>query len=82
MVIDRKEIEQNIRESLKRQSQITLFDVITQHPLKQGLPELFVYFGVLSHFQHKMINEDKQQAIAFDNEHNKCILVPEIIISR
>lgn len=82
MVIDRKVIEQNIRESLKGQSQITLFDVITQHPLKQGLPELFVYFGVLSHFQHKMINEDKQQAIAFDNEHNKCILVPEIIISR
>lgn len=82
MVIDRKVIEQNIRESLKGQSQITLLDVITQHPLKQGLPELFVYFGVLSHFQHKMINEDKQQVIAFDNEHNKCILVPEIIISR
>lgn len=82
MVVDRKVIEQNIRESLKGQSQITLFDVITQHPLKQGLPELFVYFGVLSHFRHKTINEDKQQAIAFDNEHNKCILVPEIIISR
>lgn len=82
MVVDRKVIEQNIRESLKEQSQITLSDVITQHPLKQGLPELFVYFGVLSHFQHKSINEDKQQAIAFDNEHNKCILVPEIIISR
>lgn len=82
MVVDRKVIEQNIRESLKGQSQITLFDVIIQHPLKQGLPELFAYFGVISHFQHKSINEDKQQAIVFDNEHNKCILIPEIIISR
>lgn len=82
MVIDRKEIEKNIRESLKGQSQVTLFDVITQHPLKQGLPELFAYFGILSHYQHKTINEDKHQAIAFDNVHNKCILIPEIIISR
>lgn len=82
LVIDRKMIEQSIRESLKEQSQITLYDVIMQHPLKQGLPELFAYFGVLSHYQHKTINEDKHQAIAFDNEHNKCILVPEIIISR
>lgn len=82
LIIDRKAIEQNIRESLKEQSQITLSDVITQHPLKHGLPELFVYFGVLSHFQHKSINEDKQQAVVFDDEHNKCIIIPEIIISR
>lgn len=82
VAIDRKKLERNIRETLKGQSQTTLFDVIVQHPLEQGLPELFAYFGILNHYQRKSINEVKQQAVVFDTEHNKRILIPEIIISK
>lgn len=80
--IDRKQLEMNIRETLKSQGQTTLLDVIVQHPLKQGLPELFAYLGILSHFQHKTVNEEKHQAIVFDDEQKKRIVIPEIIISR
>lgn len=79
--IDRKELERNIRESMKGKSQVTLSDVVEQYPLKQGLPELFAYFGALGHFPHKTINEEKYQAIVFDYENNKRIRIPEIIIS-
>ncbi len=82
IIIDKEILEQNIRSALRDNSQITLFDVITKHPLQQGLPELFGYFGVLNHFQHKTINADKQQPIDFDVEHKKRILIPEIIISK
>ena len=79
--IDRKELERNIRESMKGKSQVTLSDVVEQYPLKQGLPELFAYFGALGQFPHKTINEEKYQAIVFDYENNKRIRIPEIIIS-
>lgn len=82
IIIDKKILEQNIRTSLRDKSQITLSEVITIHPLQQGLSELFGYFGVLNHFPHKTINADKQQPIDFDVEHKKRILIPEIIISR
>ena len=80
--IDRKVLEGNINELLKIKSQTTITEVIEQYPLKQGLPELFAYFGVLNHFPHKSINDDNRQAIVFDIENNKRILIPEIIISR
>ena len=79
--IDRKVLERNIRETMKGKSQVTLSEVIEQHPLKKGLPELFAYFGTLGQFPHKTVNEEKSQAIVFDYENNKRILIPEIIIS-
>lgn len=82
VIIDRKEKESNIREALKKQSQVTISEIIEQHPLKQGLPELFAYFGVLNRFPHTSINDNKRQAIVFDTENNKRIQIPEIIISR
>ena len=79
--IDREVLEGNIREAMSDKSQVTLLDVVEQYPLKQGLPELFAYFGVLKQFPHNSVNENKHQAIVFDNENNKQILIPEIIIS-
>lgn len=82
IAIDRKVLEKNIRAILSERDQTTIFDIVKQHPLEKGLPELFAYFGVLNHFPHKSINIEKQQSIVFDFEKNKRIIIPEIIISR
>lgn len=79
--VDRKVLVHNIREAMKDKSQVTLSDVVEQFPLKQGLPELFAYFGALVQFPHKSVNEEKRLAIVFDYENNKRIRIPEIIIS-
>lgn len=79
--IDRKMLEKNIRETMKGKSQVTLYDVVEQYPLKQGLPELFAYFSTLGQFPYKSINEEKYQTIVFDYENKKRIRIPEIIIS-
>ena len=71
VVIDRKVIEHNLREVLKNKGQTTIAEVVSLHPLNQGLPELFAYFSVLNHFSHKTINEDKQEAIIFDESQKK-----------
>jgi len=79
--VDRKILVKNIHETMKGKSQVTLLDVVEQFPLKQGLPELFAYFGALGQFQHKTVNEEKRQAIVFDHQNNKRIRIPEVIIS-
>ena len=80
ITIDRKALEKNIRGILSERGQTTISDIIQQHPLRKGLPELFAYFGVLSRF--KSTCTDKQQSITFDATQNKRIIIPEIIISR
>lgn len=82
VVVDRKIIEHNLREVLKNKGQTTIAEVISLHPLNQGLPELFAYFSVLNQFSHKTINEDKQEAVIFDKKQNKRIIIPEIIVSQ
>ena len=82
VVIDRKVIEYNLREVLKNKGQTTIAEVVSLHPLNQRLPELFAYFSVLNHFSHKTINEDKQEAIIFDESQKKRIIIPEIIVSQ
>lgn len=80
--IDRKLLEKNIRHILAVKGQTTISDIIQQHPLQQGLPELFAYFGILNHFSNTMVNSERHQSIVFDTEQNKRIIIPEIIISR
>lgn len=82
VVIDRKIIEHNLREVLKNKGQTTIAEVVSLHPINQGLPELFAYFSVLNQFTHKTINEGKQEAIIFDENQKKRIIIPEIIVSQ
>ena len=79
--IDRKVLENNIREAMKGKSQVTLADVVEHYPLTQGLPELFAYFSTLNQFPHRTVDEDKHHSIVFDYENNKRIRIPAIIIS-
>ncbi len=82
VVVDRKIIEHNLREVLKNKGQTTIAEVVSLHPLNQGLPELFAYFSVLNQFSHKTINEGKQEAVIFDENQKKRIIIPEIIVSQ
>ena len=81
VTINKEELENNIKQVLNGQSQTTLSDVITQNPLKQGLPELFAYFSILNKFPHKSVNDQKWQPVMFDYENKKRIQIPEVIIS-
>ena len=82
LVIDRNNIERNIRKVLKNKGQTTIAEVVNLHPLKQGLPELFAYFSILNRFSHKTVNEGKQEAIIFNEKSKKRIIIPEIIVSQ
>ncbi|MEM6298140.1 MAG: DUF3375 domain-containing protein [Bacteroidota bacterium] len=72
----------NITAVLQEKPQATLVEIIQETGgIKNGLSELFGYFGVLKDFPHH-INEAQQQAVIFDEKSGKHILIPEIILSR
>lgn len=79
-IIDKNILRNRIKNILKVKSQTTLFKVIEQSGgIKQGLPELFGYFGVVKDFTHSF-NPEKHQEIVFDKTNNKSIKIPEIIL--
>lgn len=78
--VDRELLKKRIEDSLKHNTQVTLKDVIDGNGgLVKGLSELFGYISVLRGFKHD-INSDRTQAIKFNGELQKYIVVPEIII--
>lgn len=80
--IDKDLLRKRIRDVLRVQSQATLQDVINRHGgIEKGLPELFGYLGVLKQFKHS-ISPDKTQRITFDQEQQKSIQIPEIILTK
>lgn len=79
-VIDKNLLRTRIKEVLKSKSQTTLNEVIENNGgIKNGLPELFGYFGIIKDFTHSF-NPEKQQEIIFDKANNKSIKIPEIIL--
>lgn len=78
--VDRVVLKQRINDSLKRRKQVSLSDVIENNGgLNKGLAELFGYISVIRGFKHT-INAGKTQAIQFNSELQKFIIIPEIII--
>lgn len=80
--IDKDLLRKRIRDILRIKSQTTIYEVIERNGgIEKGLPELFGYFGIVKDFKYS-ISTEKTQKIIFDNQQNKSIQIPEIIITR
>jgi hypothetical protein len=67
---------------LRNKSQTTLFEVIESNGgITKGLPEVFSYIGIIKEFKYTM-SPEKTQRVIFDDEQNKSIQIPEIILSK
>lgn len=78
--VNRVLLRERIVTALKRRKQIALTDVIDQNGgLEKGLPELFGYISVLGDFRHD-ISAERTQRVVFNEEEQKSIVIPEIII--
>jgi hypothetical protein len=80
--IDKDLLRKRIRDVLKSKSQTSLYEVIDNHGgIKNGLPELFGYIGIVNEFKYS-ISTKRNQRVIFDPEKNKSIQIPEIIITK
>lgn len=80
--VNKKILKDNIASVIKEKGQASLAEIIEQHGgINQGLPEVFGYFSVLKNFKHTF-NDMKETQILFDEDENKIIKIPEIIITK
>ena len=80
--IDKNLLRKRVKNVLNEKSQATLTEIIeTQNGLSKGLTELFGYLSILKEFKHT-VNVEKSQAVLFDGENRKSIIIPEIILTR
>ncbi len=80
--IDKDILRKRIKDILRIKSQTTIYEVIESNGgIEKGLPELFGYIGIVKEFKYS-ISTEKTQRIIFDNQQNKSIQIPEIILTR
>ncbi len=58
VVIDRAELSRHIRQSLQARAQISLGELVSAHPLRQGLAELVTYLQLASDWPHTVVDEE------------------------
>lgn len=80
--IDRNQLRQNIHQSLRHRSQISLAEVIKQYPLSQGLAELLGYLQITGDWKNTTIDEQCHDSVHWQSEDgkNRKATFPRIIL--
>lgn len=84
VVVDRAAIASNIRQELQERSQISLAEVITRHPLRQGLAELVAYLQLVGEWSKAVVDDDVQEQVRWQTDDGRVrqATLPRIILLR
>lgn len=80
--INKEELIHRIQHYLRRKPQITLSEVLVEHPIQQGLEELLTYFSIASQSTKHLITPDTHEIIRLHSEDtDRFVKVPQIIFT-
>jgi flagellar motility protein MotE (MotC chaperone) len=88
VVVDRAQLARHIRQALQDRPQVTLRELIEEHPLQQGLAELVSYLQLGSDAFRTVVDEDTHEVIAwqtFNDDENSTARrarLPRVIFVR
>lgn len=87
--IDKSRLEDNIKQMLKTRSQVTLLEVVQQHPLTENnrLPEILTYMYIASQSPKHLIDDRLSERFELSRELKRSELkrfvnVPQVIFTR
>ena len=80
--IDKPALENRVAETLKKNKQVTLKDVVERYPVTKGLSEVLTYVNIATQSSKSFINRDKAEMIMIDDKGKKAIKLPEIIFTK
>jgi hypothetical protein len=84
IVVDRAELARHIRQELQERSQISLGEVISRHPLQQGLAELVAYLQLAGEWPGTVVDDGAQEQVSWHPEAGvmRQATLPRIILLR
>ena len=68
VVVDRAELNRNIRQELQSRSQISLAEVVSRHPLRHGLAELVAYLQLAGDWPKTAVDDEVQEKVSWQSE--------------
>lgn len=80
--VDKRELLRKVHEMLQQRPQVTLAEVVREHPVKKGLGELIGYVSLLDSSEKFIINDAESEFLLFDAAEGKYLKVPQIIYTR
>ncbi|HWR02181.1 MAG TPA: DUF3375 domain-containing protein [Chlorobaculum sp.] len=84
VIVDRAELSSNIRNALQEQNQISLGELISRNPLRQGLAELVTYLQIAGQWPRTAVDEESKEQIEWESENGLTLQakLPRIIFVR
>jgi len=84
VVVDRAELNRNIRQELQDRSQISLGEVVSRHPLRYGLAELVAYLQLAGEWPKTAVDDDVQEQVSWQSDAGvmRQATLPRIILLR
>jgi len=82
--VDRAALGRNIRLELQQRPQISLAEVVSRHPLSQGLAELVVYLQLAGEWPHTAVDEEVSEQVSWQSDSGtlRRATLPRIILLR
>ncbi|WP_028582795.1 DUF3375 domain-containing protein [Desulfogranum japonicum] len=68
VVVDRTQLQQNIRRELRNRKQVTLTEIVARHPLRHGLAELVGYLQLAGDWPQTAVDEEQQDEVQWQTE--------------
>jgi Trp operon repressor len=82
--IDKRRLQAHIWRALHRQDQISLTDIVADHPLELGLAELVAYLSIASEDAHSVIDDTTKTTIDWTDADGKTrrATMPRVVFMR
>jgi len=82
--VDELELQASDPQALQQHSQISLADVLREHPLQHGLAELVVWLQMGSEMTQCMINEENEDVVQWQTDEGlvKEVTLPHVLFVR
>ena len=80
--INKETLLHRISQRLSRKPQVSLREILDEHPLENGLAELLTYFSIASQSPKHVINDEQYESIPLQKGGARSARVPQIIFTR
>ena len=82
--VDREQLRANVRRMLQNREQVSLVDVIDEHPLERGLAELVGYLTIATDDPNALMDEERKETVGWidDSGVNRRAELPRVVFVR
>jgi hypothetical protein len=80
--INKEELVTRIQQYLKRKPQVTLTEILDEHPINKGLAELLTYFSIASQSSKHLIIPETYEIVQLHGDSGRFVKIPQIIFTK